>query len=66
MSPPFDPDTMRALYPETPPWGLYLAMGIYDLKQTVKGKASWTAQDIGIVMGSVVGVIVALKGTGVV
>jgi hypothetical protein len=57
---------MRALYPETPPWGFYLAMGIYDLKQTVQGKASWTAQDIAIVMGSVVAVIAALKGTGAV
>ena len=66
MSPPFDPDTMRALYPETPPWGLYLAMGIYDLKQTVNGKASWSAQDVAIVMGSVVAVIGAMKGTGVV
>ena len=72
MSPPLDLESLRRQYPDMPGWGerVFLELeavkaGIESLKLAIKAKSDWTAKDISIVMGSMVAVIAALKGTGV-
>ena len=71
MTPALDLDSLRRQYPDMPGWGERVFIEIEAVKAAIKAaelavvaKAAWTPKDISIVMGSMVAVIAALKGTG--
>lgn len=66
MSPPFDPDALKAMFPDIPGWGIYLAARVHDLKAEIQGRQAWTPKDVMYIAAIFAGAVTALKGGGVV
>lgn len=66
MTPPLDLDSLRRQYPDMPGWGERVFLELHSIKEATLRAPQWTAKDVSIVMGSMVAVIAALKGTGAV
>lgn len=69
MVPPLDLDSLRRQYPDMPGWGERVFLELEVIKGAIRESVKppdWTAKDVSIVLGSIVAVVGAMKGTGVV